>query len=329
MRRFDSISKLLRGCALLALLALLAAPAVLEAAATPRELLATGRADEAIRVLRPMAAGNNAEAYNLLGRVYYQLGNWNDAVRNCERAAQLNPQSAEYQIWLARAYGEKANAAGALSAFGLARKSVAAFETAHRLDPRNLAIARDLGEYYVSAPAIVGGGLDKASSLAQEMTPVSPALASWIYAMAASKQGNQAEAERRYEEAVRYDHESAETLLNLARYYRGRKQPERFDDAVRRALQSRHLRPEDRFDAAEQMLRMGRNLPEAAQQVRLYLQSGHPSEDAPVFRAHTVLGDLLSKSGDTNGAANEYRAALALASGFRPAAEGLRRLEKH
>lgn len=310
------------------LAAVLTAPVVLLAWTGPRELVAEGRADEAIRELRPLAAGNNAEAYNLLGRVYYQLGNWNEAVRNCERAAQINPQNPEYQLWLGRAYGEKANAAGPLSAFGLARKSVAAFEAAHRLDRHNPEIARDLGEYYVSAPSIVGGGMDKASALAQEMTPVSPALASWIYGMAAAKQNNPAEAERRYQEAIRYDHESAESILNLARFYRGRKQPARFDEAVRRALQSHHVRPEDHYDAAELMLRMERTLPEAAQQMRLYLQGRH-AEGAPVFRAHALLGDILAKMGDSNGAINEYRAALALAGGYRPAAEGLRRLGQH
>ncbi len=326
MRFVHSIPKLLCGW-LLALL--LAAPGVLAAAPAPRELLAAGHADEALNVLRSMATGNNAEAYNLLGRVYYQLGNWNEAVRNCERAAQLNPQNAEYQLWLARSYGEKANAAGALSAFGLARKSVAAFESAHRLDRRNTAVARDLGEYYVTAPGVVGGGMDKAGALAQEMSPVSPALSAWIYAMAASKQGNHAEAERHYQEAIRLDHESAESILILARYYRGQKQPDRFDDAIRRALQSHKVRSSDRYDAAELMLRMGRNLPEAAQQMRLYIQSGHPEEEAPLFRAHTILGDILAKMGDSNGAANEYRAALALASGFRPASDALHRLGQH
>ena len=60
--------------------------------------------------------------------------------------------------------------------------------------------------------------------------------------------------------------------------------------------------------------------------MRAYIQSGHTEEEAPLFRAHFLLGEILLKSGDAGQAAAEYRAALALASSYRPAAESLRRL---
>jgi TolA-binding protein len=82
----------------------------------------------------------------------------------------------------------------------------------------------------------------------------------------------------------------------------------------------------DRFDAAEMLLRAGRDLPEADRQMRAYIQGGQHEEDAPLFRAHYVLGDILLKSGDASQAAAEYRASLALASSYRPAADALHRL---
>ena len=91
-------------------------------------------------------------------------------------------------------------------------------------------------------------------------------------------------------------------------------------------MQSARIRPVDRYDAAEMLLKTNRNLPEAAQQMRAYIQSGHTQEEAPLFRAHFLLGEILLKSGDASQAAAEYRAALALASSYRPAAEALRRL---
>jgi predicted RNA polymerase sigma factor len=95
---------------------------------------------------------------------------------------------------------------------------------------------------------------------------------------------------------------------------------------VEHALRSPRIRPEDRYDAAELLLRTNRNLPEAARQMRMYIQSGHPVEDAPMFRAHAILGDILLKIGDTTQATAEYRAALALADNYRPAANALHRL---
>ena len=68
----------------------------------PTELLNAGRADEALRLLTPQATGNNAAAFNYLGRVYFALEDWDNAVRNCERAVQLEPRNAMYRLWLGR-----------------------------------------------------------------------------------------------------------------------------------------------------------------------------------------------------------------------------------
>jgi tetratricopeptide (TPR) repeat protein len=299
---------------------------LLAAASSPQELLAAGRVDDALRLLLPLATGNNAEAYNYLGRVYYSMGEWDDAVRNCERAAQLAPGNAEFHLWMGRSYGEKANVSTPLTAYSLARKTVAAFELAHSLDRRSIPIARDLGEYYATAPGVVGGGSGKALALADEMAKEAPSLAAWFRAMAASHEGNYEEAERQYQESIRLEGDSADTQLELARFLRGRKQWKRFQSTVEHALRSPRIRPEDRYDAAELLLRTNRNLPEAARQMRMYIQSGHPVEDAPMFRAHAILGDILLKIGDTTQATAEYRAALALADNYRPAANALHRL---
>ena len=314
---------ILLGC----LAPLLLLPSTAHAATvSPRELLDSGRADEALRLLTPQATGNNAAAFNYLGRVYFSLGDWDSAVRNCERATQLAPGNAEFQLWLGRSYGEKANVAAALYAYALARKTVAAFEAGHAMDRHNLAITRDLAEYYATAPPIVGGGGAKALSLAAEIAPEYPSTAAWIRAMVASKQGEFEQAEREYNESIRLDHDSATTYLELARYLRGRKSWERFQQYVENALQSQRIRPVDRYDAAEMLLRTDRDLPEATRQMRAYIQSGHTEEGAPVFRAHYLLGDILLKTGDAGQAAAEYRAALGLASSYRPAAEALHRL---
>jgi tetratricopeptide (TPR) repeat protein len=294
--------------------------------ATPRDLLNAGRADDALRLLTPQAAGNNAVAFNYLGRVYFALHDWDNAVLNCERATQLDPGNAIFQLWLGRSYGEKANAANPLLAYPLARKTVAAFIAAHTLDPKNVPITRDLAEYYAEAPAVVGGGADKALALAAELAPEHPADAAWIRARAAANQNQYEHAENDYNEALRLDHDSAAAYLDLARFLYGRKLWERFQQTVERALRSDRIQPTDRYDAAELLLHAKRNLPLAAQQMRAYIQSGHTEEEAPLFRAHFLLGQILLKSRDDGQAAAEFNAALALASSYRPAAESLRRL---
>lgn len=313
---------LLAGCIAVVLLS----SALFAATPTASELLDAGRADDALRLLTPQATGNNAAAYNYLGRVYYSLHDWDNAVRNCERAAQIVPNNAEYQLWLGRSYGEKADSASVLTAYSLARKSVAAFEAARTLDRHSQPIASDLAEYYATAPPIVGGGSARALALAAEIAPEFPSTAAWIRAMVASNSGQKEQAEREYAESIRLDHDSAAAYLEYTRYLRGHKDWKRYDETMARALRSPHIRPVDRYDVAEKLLKTERNLPEAIRQMRAYIQSGHPEEEAPMFRAHYILGDILLKTGDTAQAAAEYRAALALASSYRPAADALHRL---
>jgi TolA-binding protein len=203
---------------------------------------------------------------------------------------------------------------------------VASFEAARGLDRHSLAIARDLSEYYAAAPSIVGGGSAKALALAADIAPEYPTDAAWVRAMVAARESDYVHAEREYAECIRLANGSAATILEYARYLRGRKSWQRFQQTVELALRSEHIRPVDRYDAAELLLRTNRNLAEATRQMKAYLQSGHPEEEAPLFRAHFLLGDILLKTGDKDQAAAEYRAALALASTYPPAVEALRHL---
>jgi Tfp pilus assembly protein PilF len=76
------------------------------------------------------------------------------------------------------------------------------------------------------------------------------------------------------------------------------------------------------------LLRTGREYSMAINLLRLYISSSNTVEEAPVFKAHCMLGDLLEKQGDHKAAAEEYRAALALAHNYRPAQDGLNRMAK-
>ena len=69
-------------------------------------------------------------------------------------------------LWYGRALGEKADRVSFIKAYGLAKRVKAEFETAVSLDPRNAEALSDLGDYYTEAPAIVGGGKDKAEDVA-------------------------------------------------------------------------------------------------------------------------------------------------------------------
>ena len=134
----------------------------------PAALLKAGKADQAIHALNIAIAHapNDAQAYNLLCRVYFQLELWDNSVRMAEKALALDPQNSSYHLWLGRAMGRKAEDANPFTAFGLARKVKTEFERAVALDADNLPARSDLSEFYLEAPGFLGGDKNKAKQQA-------------------------------------------------------------------------------------------------------------------------------------------------------------------
>jgi tetratricopeptide (TPR) repeat protein len=296
--------------------------------ATPRELLAAGRVDEAIQVLQPQIARlpTDAESHNLLGRAYFMLEEWDRAVAACERAVQLDPGKSLYHLWLGRAYGEKASRVSFLSAAGMAKKVRVEFERAVELDPKSWEPRIDLAEFYFSAPGIVGGGKDKARAQADAIAPLNPAMAHWVLAHIAEKDKDSAAAEREFRIAISASHSGARAWFDLAYFLFHAGRLDEMEKAMETVESSPTDRPESLRDAASVLLRAGRDYPLAIRLLRRYLSA--PVEEAPAFKAHDMLGELLEKQGDRKAAAEEFRAALALAHTYTHAQEDLKRVEQ-
>lgn len=310
-------------------LAALVLPAIAAAADSPTDLLAAGRVDDAISSLsgKLNAAPNDADSHNLLCRAYFALGKWDSAVSECEKAVSLQPNNGEYHLWLGRTYGEKADASNFFSAAGLAKKVRTEFERAVQLDPNNVMARTDLAEFYLEAPGIVGGGQDKARAQADAVAKLNPAKAHWIQGRLAEKNKDVTSAEKEYRAAIDASHGGANAWLNLALFYRKAGRLDDMQDALKKAASAPMDQPEVLVDAASTLLRANRDLPFATQLVRRYLSSS-TVEQAPPFKAHYLLGNILEKQGDKDGAAKEYQAALTMAKDFGRAREALHRVNQ-
>jgi tetratricopeptide (TPR) repeat protein len=296
------------------------------AAQSAQDLLSAGRADQAIQTLeQQIHTAPTAENYNLLCRANFELGAWDAGIPACEKAVALAPDNGLYHLWLGRIYGEKADRSSFLSAAGLAGKVRTEFQHAVELSPDNWEARTDLAEFYLEAPAIVGGGKDKARAQAALLAPLNPAMSHWVIARIAEKNKDNAVAEQEYRAAIDASHGGARAWVNLAGFYR---HTNRLDD-MQQALRSMESSPLDRpaalVDGAGLLLRSDRDYPMAIRLVRRYIALPNTVEEAPVFKAHVLLGELLEKQGDRPAAAEEYRAALAMAHSYRQAQEGLRR----
>ncbi|MCU1306840.1 MAG: repeat protein [Acidobacteriaceae bacterium] len=304
--------------------------------ATPQEpnpaqsLLSAGRVDDAIALLQRQLAGNkdNAEDQNLLARAYYAEEVTDKAIQAGERAIELAPQNSVYHLWIGRIYGQKAERVMALRAAGFAGKVRDQFEKAVQLDPNNMEARADLAEFYVEAPGFMGGGKDKARAQADAIASKNPAVAHWIQALAANKDKNYAEAEKEYKAAIDASGGRAEQWLNLASFYQQRNRTPEMLDALNKAVAAPRRSSAIFFDAAGLLFHANQKLLLAAELDNKYLAAKDKSEEAPAFKAHLLLGQIMEKQGDTAGAVKQYQAALALARDFAPARDALKKLQK-
>jgi tetratricopeptide (TPR) repeat protein len=309
------------------LLLILALPAA--AADSAKTMLAAGRVDEAISALhgRLSSEPGDAESFNLLCRAYFALDDWERAETSCRKAVSIEPNNGRFHLWLGRVYGEKADRANFLGAASLAGKTRAEFQRAVDLNPKDMDARLDLAEFYLEAPGIVGGGQDKARAQAKVIGTVSPDREHWIYARIQEKNKDAAAAEREYRQVIEISHGDAESWLNLALFLRRQKRYAEMEQAIVKISQAPLSRLDALKDAAQTLLGSGRSYPLAVQLLRQYLDSG-PVEEAPAFKARYLLGTLLEKQGDKAGAAQEYRASLALAHNFGLAQRALNRVAR-
>jgi tetratricopeptide (TPR) repeat protein len=308
--------------ALLASLLVLGAVGV--AAPATNDLLSAGRMNDAVASL---TNHSDAESLNVLSRVYYAMENWDEAVNLGERAVALDPLNADYHLWLGREYGRKAENSKVFAATSNAKKAKNEFERAVRLDASNIPARLDLAQYYTEAPAIMGGGIDKARDQATQTAQYDAGAAHLILARIAVKQKQYSEAESQFRAAIKQGKNPADLWLQLADFYRQQGRIDEMQAAVASAMAVPNKKAESYFDAARELDLGGRDYSAAAEYLQKYLSSGALVEAAPAFRAHFLIGELNEKMGRSSAAASEYQLAVNLASGFAPAKAALSRMQ--
>jgi tetratricopeptide (TPR) repeat protein len=224
------------------------------------------------------AEPGNAEAAYHLGELALMRNDEPAAIAWLEKAVVLMPRSAAYEQTLGDAYGLAAQKAGLFSKPGLARKCRLAYEKAVALEPDNIDARYALFTFYRQAPAIAGGGLDKARAQAEEI---------------------------RKRDVVRGTVALAEVSIAEKKY----------DDAYEALVDLRRNHP-DCWDAAYLLGRTaamsGRHLDDGAAALREYLAHTPDEDAAPLWAAHWRLGQISERKGDAPAARAEYEAALKL-----------------
>ena len=270
---------------------------------------------------------NSAEAYYWLGRSYYEIRDYDNAVTAGEKSVALDAKNSVYHQWLGRIYGGKADRD---RSFSDARKVKKEFEMAVQLNPSNLAARRDLEEYLIQAPWVVGGNKDEAAKQVDAIAAVDPVeghLARALYDIENSKKMDLAEKE--YRDVLAAKPTKIDPYFEVIAFFQKQNKPAEMQSAIQAAAQVSPTDPRLAYVRGVALVLANNNLAEAEKNLKAYLASTPDRSDWPSHAsAREWLGRLYEAQGKRSEAGEQYRAALQLDPGNKEAKSRLENLEK-
>ena len=103
------------------------------------------------------------------GVAFYEARQYKEAQQTLEKAVELSPDVSVYHHMLGKSYGRMAQQSNWIAAIFLARKTLREFQTAVELDGENSQALEDLIQYYLQAPAFLGGSNKKAEQIQEKL----------------------------------------------------------------------------------------------------------------------------------------------------------------
>lgn len=265
--------------------ALIAAPPVDERA---RELFERTQYQQSLALLLS-APLKDAAAFELIGQNYFMLGEYKKSSDALEKAVALDPDNPQILLWLGRAYGRRAETANPLTAPGYASKARQNLEKSVRLDPSNKDATGDLLDFYLDAPGFLGGGVQKAESLAQLIGKTDPAEQHYAEALIDEHRKDYTAAEQQLRRAAELAPRQVSRVIALAKYLARQGRIQESDDAFEKARRMAPNDPRVLFTRAETYVEQRRNLEEARELLQKYLSAPLTPNDPPRQQAEALL----------------------------------------
>lgn len=113
-------------------------------------------------------AASDAELFTT-AKAALEKGDAQKAADLLEEAIKINPNNPDYHLLIAQAYGTLAQDAGMFKMASLGKKAKAALDRAVQLDPKSYEARNGLISFYLQAPGIMGGSVEKALEQAGEI----------------------------------------------------------------------------------------------------------------------------------------------------------------
>jgi tetratricopeptide (TPR) repeat protein len=262
------------------------------------------------------------------GRAAMQARRFDDAAASFERAIEMNPTKSEYHLWLGHAYTRQLASANFIRKGIIGRRIGPQYDKAVELDSTSIPAAEARVDFYLEAPGMVGGGVDKARAEAARLTKINAYYGGFAGAKIHEKAKAWDQADTEYRNLIRAFPDSARPVIMLATLLQNQ---ERFAEAFE-VIDARLARfPNDTvviYQLGRAAALSGKELTRGEAALRKFLTLLGVSDPASRANAHYRLGMIREKQGDIVTARTQYDSAIALNPRYEEAISARKRLGK-
>jgi cytochrome c-type biogenesis protein CcmH/NrfG len=241
-----------------------------------------------LRVLLPLTQ-KDAPAWALIGQAHFMSADYKQATDAFEKATALEPRNSEYAHWLGKCWGRRAESSSIFNAPGYASKARQLFERSVMLDTSNKEALNDLFDYYLQAPGFLGGGLNRAEALVQRIAALDEAEGHYAMAQLLDKRKEFDAAEQQLRRAFELAPRQVGRTIDLAKYLSKLGRVQESEAAFAQAETLTPGNPRILYERARTYIRDNRNLAEARELLKKYLNSPLTPNDPPRSEAEQLL----------------------------------------
>lgn len=331
-RRIGIFSRRARAALLFVLGLVPARHAMAQCDGAVRKMIAVAAWTEARAVVQSalVSAPESDSLSQCMGEIAFYAIDTDDAVRWFERAIAANEGSALHHAWLGKSLAQGISSVNKLRLPFVAKRMRGEFERAIALDPSLIDAREGLMNYYLQAPTLFGGSMDRAREQAMEIGRLNAMRGHIDLAVVLFKGKDSAGAERELRAATQVAlPDSSAAILALASFYVSERRWSDAFDVCDRGVTAYPSATVLHLRYGQAAALSGQNLERGEREIKLWMTETSQGA-APSIRAgaHVRLGMIYGLQGRPALARSEFEAALAILPDYAEAKRALQALNR-
>lgn len=281
--------------------------------------------DEAIGIFNSVKKGTPryGESLYYLGKIHSEQNKLPEAQGFLEKAVSQEPQNPEFHMALGTVYTQRVMQANTLMQAMYAGKIKSSFEKVAELDNNNIVARWYLFGFYVRAPKAMGGDINKAKKMANEITKIHPAEGSRAWGQLYFIEEKFDEAERAFKRALSLQPDTLANHISMGNYYSNKEKYDEafgvFENALKKFPENRNLL----FQIGRTSSASGKNPDTGIAALKKYIELTPDKNSVSLAGIYYHIGLIEQKRGNIQVARKNYETALKLNPDHKASKEAL------